>query len=164
MTTSRSHEFQGLKDTAFCQPKDLVRRNYEPQDPTVETQMPITMSIGFTAYGLRTAAYVHMGLHMVCGTVRTGCISRRCRLRIPVPGTSFSARTISTSSSHLQMSAYMRIRVCSARADVICSARGAAGRPLRAPAANNVPRKDNRERCDDDRKLEIAGKPLDGTG
>ena len=75
-----------------------------------------TMSIGFTAYGLRTAAYVHMGLHMVCGTVRTGCISRRCRLRIPVPGTSFSARTISTSSSHLQMSAYMRIRVCSARA------------------------------------------------
>ena len=86
--------------------------------------------------------------------------------RIPVPGTSFSARTrtISTSSSHLQMSAYMRIRVCSARADVICSARGAAGRPLRAPAANNVPRKDNRERCDDDRKLEIAGKPLDGTG
>ena len=124
----------------------------------------ITMSIGFTAYGLRTAAYVHMGLHMVCGTVRTGCISRRCRLRIPVPGTSFSARTISTSSSHLQMSAYMRIRVCSARADVICSARGAAGRPLRARAANNVPRKDNRERCDDDRKLEIAGKPLDGTG
>ena len=122
------------------------------------------MSIGFTAYGLRTAAYVHMGLHMVCGTVRTGCISRRCRLRIPVPGTSFSARTISTSSSHLQMSAYMRIRVCSARADVICNARGAAGRPLRAPAANNVPRKDNRERCDDDRKLEIAGKPLDGTG
>ena len=48
--------------------------------------------------------------------------------------------------------------------NVICSARGAAGRPLRARAANNVPRKDNRERCDDDRKLEIAGKPLDGTG
>ena len=83
------------------------------------------MSICFTAYGLRTAAYVHMGLHMVC------------------------------------IYAHTRMQCA---CNVICSARGAAGRPLRARAANNVPRKDNRERCDDDRKLEIAGKPLDGTG